>query len=67
MTDTISVWFVELFNASVFGIIFEALLRTVILVFIAVFVIYHLKLSEQINYIIEKALPFIKNDISCFF
>lgn len=60
MTDTISVWFVELFNASVFGIIFEALLRTVILVFIAVFVIYHLKLSEQINNIIEKALPFIK-------
>lgn len=55
----ISTSIVTLFEVKMIGLLLDAVIRTSVLSLVAVFVIYKMKLSQQINDIIDKFLNFL--------
>ena len=50
---------INLFDIKMIGLILDAMMRTLIVLFIGLYIIYKTKISQQINDIIDKLLSLL--------
>ena len=57
---TLTPWFVDLFEKPVFGLVIDAVLKSVVFLVLGLAVVYKMKVSQSVNDLIDKAMKMLR-------